>query len=58
LAHNAGVCWPGKGFLKYPGVVEIEIGEPISTVDASVDEVHEQAVGWLVDKMKVMPDTP
>jgi 1-acyl-sn-glycerol-3-phosphate acyltransferase len=58
LAHNAGVCWPGKGFLKYPGVVEIEIGEPISTVDASVDEVHEQAVGWLVDKMKAMPDTP
>ncbi|MBY0613359.1 MAG: 1-acyl-sn-glycerol-3-phosphate acyltransferase [Beijerinckiaceae bacterium] len=25
VAHNAGLCWPKKGFLKYPGKITIEI---------------------------------
>ncbi len=51
LAHNAGTCWPGKGFIKYPGVVSVEIGEPVETQGQSVDQVHDAAIGWLLAKM-------
>ena len=30
VAHNAGLCWPKKGFLKYPGKITIEILPPIA----------------------------
>jgi len=23
IAHNAGVCWPKRGFIKYPGVIDV-----------------------------------
>ena len=29
VAHNAGLCWPKKGFIKYPGKITIEILPPI-----------------------------
>jgi len=25
VAHNAGLCWPRKGFIKYPGKITVEI---------------------------------
>jgi len=52
LAHNAGTCWPGKGFIKYPGVVKVEIGKPVETQGQTVDQVHEEAIGWLLAKME------
>ncbi len=29
VAHNAGLCWPKKGFIKYPGKIIMEIMPPI-----------------------------
>ncbi len=29
IAHNAGLFWPRRGFLKYPGTITIEILDPI-----------------------------
>jgi 1-acyl-sn-glycerol-3-phosphate acyltransferase len=23
MAHNAGVCWPKRGFIKHPGTVRV-----------------------------------
>lgn len=30
IAHNAGLFWPRRGFLKYPGQITLEILEPIA----------------------------
>ena len=30
VAHNAGLFWPRRGFLKRPGTVTIEFLEPIA----------------------------
>lgn len=29
IAHNAGVYWPRRGFIKYPGCITLELLEPI-----------------------------
>lgn len=29
IAHNAGLFWPRRGFIKYPGQITLEILEPI-----------------------------
>ena len=29
IAHNAGLFWPRRGFIKYPGYITLEILEPI-----------------------------
>lgn len=51
VVHNAGHCWPGKSFVKYPGTVRLVIGEPIPTQGRSVDEVHTEVEAWLTEQM-------
>jgi 1-acyl-sn-glycerol-3-phosphate acyltransferase len=31
VAHNAGVFWARRGLHKYPGVIDVVIGRPITT---------------------------
>lgn len=52
VAHNAGLFWPGKSFIKYPGTVEVAVGPAIETTDKSVEEVHEAATVWLETTMR------
>lgn len=52
VVHNAGRCWPGRSFVKYPGTVTLVIGEPIQTVGRSVDEVQSEVEAWLTEQMK------
>jgi len=47
VAHNAASCWPSGQFIKRPGVVRVAFGEPIPTLNRSVDEVHQQSVAWI-----------
>lgn len=42
VAHNAGLCWPGRRFLKYPGTIDIHILPPLSSENRSPKElIHE-----------------
>ncbi|WP_027857419.1 lysophospholipid acyltransferase family protein [Marinobacterium jannaschii] len=52
IAHNAGEFWPGKSFVKFPGTVTVKIGPAIKAAERSVDEVHDDSIGWLLDEMK------
>lgn len=48
VAHNAGVCWPSKGFLKYPGCITVTIGQPITDIEnLTSKEITEQAESWI-----------
>ena len=51
VVHNAGHCWPGQSFVKYPGTVKLVIGKPIQTEGRTVDEVHQEVEAWLVEQM-------
>lgn len=52
VAHNAGLYWPGKSFIKYPGTVEVAVGPAIATQGRTVDEVHSESTAWLEAAMK------
>lgn len=52
VAHNAGLFWPGKSFIKYPGTVEVAVGPAIETRGKSVDEVHDASTEWLEQAMR------
>jgi 1-acyl-sn-glycerol-3-phosphate acyltransferase len=52
IAHNAGLFWPGKSFIKYPGTVQVSVGPAIETAGRSVDEVHAEVSGWLEQAMR------
>jgi len=53
VCHNAGKFWPKGSFLKYPGVIKVNIGKPQNiqkkSVTESIDEIHE----WTVEQSKL-----
>lgn len=51
VAHNAGELWPKNGFLKYPGVVTVSIGEPISCEGMKPEALNAQAAAWIETEM-------
>ncbi|WP_432696831.1 lysophospholipid acyltransferase family protein [Marinobacterium sp. YM272] len=52
LVHNAGVFWPGKSFVKYPGTVQVRVGKPVPVEGRSVDEVQKDASEWMEQQMR------
>ena len=58
LVHDAGACWPTKGFLKYPGTITVVIGPAIESRGKTVDEVHQETSQWMNGQLdKLMPET-
>lgn len=47
VAHNAGVFWPRKSFLKFPGVIKLVVGPPISTEGQKATAVNAHAEAWI-----------
>jgi len=53
IAITSAQCWPRKGFIKYPGVVDVSIGAPIAAVKGrSADDLMEQAKGFIEGEMQ------
>jgi len=47
IAHNAGLAWPAKTFLKRPATVTVVIGEPISSEGLNSRELTQQVKQWV-----------
>jgi len=43
VAHNAGLFWRRRGFLKRAGTIEVVIGKPITTSGRDPKDVIEEA---------------
>lgn len=52
VAHNAGECWPGKKFLKYPGLVTVVIGAPIHQDGSDSKTLMGRAEAWIEAEVK------
>ena len=53
VAHNAGKAWPKNGFLKYPGVIKLVIGNKI-VIDENmkkVSDINKQVYQWIESQM-------
>lgn len=57
IAHNAGQFWPRKGFMKYPGTVQVVIGKPIDTRGMKSDAINEATSQWLRQAMHEIDPT-
>ncbi len=52
IAVSSGKCWPRKGFIKYPGVVQVSIGRPISSVGREPKELMREVEAWIEAEMR------
>ncbi|MGM0824449.1 MAG: lysophospholipid acyltransferase family protein [Pseudomonadota bacterium] len=58
VAHNAGERWPGRHWVKRPGVLRVRIGEPIPTAGRTSDEVLADVEAWIEGQLVHISDVP
>ncbi|RRJ82589.1 lysophospholipid acyltransferase family protein [Aestuariirhabdus litorea] len=47
IAHNAGRCWPGRAWIKHPGIIDVVIGPLISIEGKSSKQITTEAEHWI-----------
>lgn len=52
IAVTSAKCWPRKSFLVRPGVVDVSIGKPISSVGREPDELMREVEAWIEAEMR------
>ena len=52
IAVSSAKCWPRKAFIKMPGIVDVSIGKPISSVGRKPDELMREVEAWIEDEMR------
>lgn len=57
IAHNAGNFWPRRGFIKQPGIIQIQIGPPIKTDGHRASELNKLAEEWIESTMLTINKT-
>ncbi len=51
IAVTSAKCWPRKAFIKTPGIVDVSIGKPISSVGREPDELMREVEAWIEAEM-------
>lgn len=57
VAHNAGLYWPRRGFLKRPGTIEVAIGPVIESRGRKPEEILKLAQQWVEDTAEALERT-
>ena len=52
VAVTSAKCWPKKAFIKTPGIVDISIGKPISSVGREPAELMREVEAWIEVEMR------
>lgn len=55
IAHNAGVFWARRSLVKFPGKIDLVIGEPISTNGKSPTELNAEVEHWIGSRISALP---
>ena len=56
IAHNAGVFWRRRDIKKFPGTIQVVIGEPIDPTGLRAVEINKRAEQWIEDTVSSLPD--
>jgi 1-acyl-sn-glycerol-3-phosphate acyltransferase len=51
VAHNAGIFWRRKEFIKRPGTIHVVIGEPISVEGKTPQAIMTEVENWVENTM-------
>lgn len=57
IAHNAGVYWKRRGVKKYPGTIEVRVGEPIATKGKTAKEILSKVEDWIESELEKLPSS-
>ena len=52
IAITSAKCWPRRAFIKRPGVVDVSIGPPMSSVGRDADDLMREVEGWIEAEMQ------
>lgn len=55
VAHNAGVFWRRRDIRKYPGTIDVVIGEIIDTSGLSAAQITQQVEDWVEGRLAELP---
>lgn len=58
IAHNAGVFWRRRGVNKYPGIIQMVIGQPIGTKGKTANEIIAEVEEWIEATVAGLPSDP
>lgn len=58
VALNAGLYWPNGEFKKYPGTIELIIGEPMTSEGKTSRELTASVEQWIESTMARLPPLP
>ena len=57
IAHNAGVFWRRRGVKKYPGTIEVRVGQAIQTEGRKATDIMAEVENWIEDQMDQLPSS-
>lgn len=57
LAHNAGSFWPRGYSIKKPGIIKVEIGEPIYPQGKDAQTINNEAEQWIREQLRLLQST-
>ncbi len=57
IAHNAGVFWRRRGFKKYPGTIDLVIGELLPVQGRSALEINRLVEAWIESTVAQLPQS-
>ncbi len=52
VAHNSGLFWPKRSFLKYPGTIDVVIGPVIASSGKKARQINREAEEWITSRQK------
>jgi 1-acyl-sn-glycerol-3-phosphate acyltransferase len=55
IAHNAGNFWRRRGVRKFPGTIDVVIGEPIVSAGRKASEINAEAEEWIEGTVARLP---
>lgn len=55
VAHNAGIFWPKRSFLKFPGTIDVVIGPAIDTEGRKARELNQLVEDWIKREIAALP---
>jgi 1-acyl-sn-glycerol-3-phosphate acyltransferase len=57
IAVTSAKCWPRKAIIKMPGMVDVSIGKPISSVGRQPEELMQEVQNWIEGEMRRLDPT-
>jgi 1-acyl-sn-glycerol-3-phosphate acyltransferase len=51
IAVTSAQCWPRNSFIKYPGTIDISIGQPIASKDHTPESLMQGVQTWIESEM-------